>query len=449
MQASQTPTLVPLAFAANGTKNTIPETSQIGITPGAASLNDGFPPLTFTPIAAGGVPPAGADVNGVLNLITQSIRWAHGGGGYAWNSAFTTDANVAGYPNGAELNRADLTGFWINTVDGNETNPDAVDGSAAGWVPGYNYGVYAVTGLTNANVTLFPLQAAKNKITLAGALTGNVQIIFPAWTKEWVVVNNTTGAFTVTAKTASGTGIVLAAGQQKITGDGTNITQPPESIAAATQPQHAMPLGQATGRLLRVIRYASSTTPSYLAATTQVLAKGRGGGGGSASAAATGANQVSVGGPGGQGAYFETLITSGFVGQPVTVGAGGAGGTGGSVGSRGGTSSFMGASATGGFGGGSSGASTTSAVAGAQNIATASGGTISNVNGGGGSNSFAVAATGAQFGSGGAGGGDTQPGAAGNIPGSGGGGVAQTTASSGAIPGLAGAAGYVEIWEYA
>jgi hypothetical protein len=57
-------------------------------------------------------------------------------------------------------------------------------------------------------------------------------------------VNNTTGAFTITARTASGTGVVLAAGQQKITGDGTNITQPAESIAPATQNGHAVNLGQ-------------------------------------------------------------------------------------------------------------------------------------------------------------------------------------------------------------
>ena len=80
MQSTQSPTLVPLAFAANGTKNTIPEASQIGITNGAASLNDGFPPLTMTPIAAGGTPPSGADMNGILNLLSQSIRWQHAGG---------------------------------------------------------------------------------------------------------------------------------------------------------------------------------------------------------------------------------------------------------------------------------------------------------------------------------------------------------------------------------
>jgi hypothetical protein len=135
MQASQTPTLVPLAFAANGTKNAIPEASQIGISPGAASLNDGFPPLTFTPIAAGGVPPAGADFNGIFNLLSQTIRWVNAGGHFKYNSTFANDPNVGGYPAGAILLNAAGTGIWQNTVDGNTTNPDT---GGAGWVAGFS-----------------------------------------------------------------------------------------------------------------------------------------------------------------------------------------------------------------------------------------------------------------------------------------------------------------------
>lgn len=235
---------MPLAFAANGTKNVIPEASQIGVTPGAASLNDGFPPLTFTPVAAGGVPPAGADFNGVLNLITASIRWAHGGGRYAFSSTFAADANVSGYPAGAMLMSADTLGAWLSLNDSNTDNPDT--GAGTKWVPAHAYGVTAVTGLTNANVTLTPAQAAKSKITLAGTLTGNVQIILPTWLKDWVVTNNTTGAFTVTAKTAAGSGVAIPqdGSPTKITGDGTNIAQLAENVAPATQSQHAAQLQQ-------------------------------------------------------------------------------------------------------------------------------------------------------------------------------------------------------------
>lgn len=242
MQSSQTPTLIPLPFASGGGRNTIPEASQLPGNPGGASLTDGFPPATRTPIVAGGIPPSGLDMNGILFLLSAPIRWQQAGGLYAFSSSFAADTNVGGYPAGAELMSADLQGTWISLNDNNTDNPDT--GAGTKWIPGRAYGVTALAGLSNANVTLTPAQAAKNKITLAGTLTGNIQIILPTWTRDWTVVNNTSGAFTITVKTAAGTGVVLAAGQQKVTGDGTNIIQATESIAAATIATQAAQLGQ-------------------------------------------------------------------------------------------------------------------------------------------------------------------------------------------------------------
>lgn len=129
MQANTPPTKIPLAFANSGTKNPIPTASQIGITPGRASLETGFPPLTFTPVAAGGVPPFGADFNGILNLITEFQRWLSAGGSFTYDAAFA--AAVGGYPKGARLIRADFAGFWVNAVDANSSNPDT---GGAGWL---------------------------------------------------------------------------------------------------------------------------------------------------------------------------------------------------------------------------------------------------------------------------------------------------------------------------
>lgn len=264
MQVSTSPTLVPLPFADSGAKNVIPEAASP--TPGLASLTTGFPPVTMTPLAAGGIPPAGQDMNGILNLISQTTRWTQAGGPFAYNAGFATDSNVNGYPQGAVISRADYTGQWISTADNNTANPDTV---GTNWVPGYNYGVTAITGLTNANVTLTPAQAAKNRITLAGALTGNVQIILPTWAKDWTIVNNTTGAFTATVKTASGTGIAIPqdASPTKVTGDGTNITQLAENIAPATQSQHAVPMAQAAGVVGSVRNLAMSLTAASATAT--------------------------------------------------------------------------------------------------------------------------------------------------------------------------------------
>lgn len=127
MQANQSPTPLPLPFAANGLRNTIPEASQTGIKAGAASLSDGFPASTMQPKAQGGVPPDGKDFNGILYELSQTVRWVQAGGQFVYNAPFAIDPNVGGYPKGAVLLRADYSGFWFNGADNNTTNPDATD----------------------------------------------------------------------------------------------------------------------------------------------------------------------------------------------------------------------------------------------------------------------------------------------------------------------------------
>lgn len=217
MKLASRPARVPVPFADQGTKNAIPVNSQIGVKDGAASYTDGFPPLTMTPIAAGGIPPAGGDFNGILNAITQSVRWACAGGQYAYDGAFSTA--IGGYPKGALIQNAVGDVIWLNTADDNKTNPD----TGTGWSPAIRYGLTTVA-LAGSNVTLTPAQAAKETIVLTGALTANVQLIMPAWVETWLIVNNTTGNFTVSVKPAAGSGVNLAAStSSQVYGDGTNI----------------------------------------------------------------------------------------------------------------------------------------------------------------------------------------------------------------------------------
>ena len=108
----------------------IPVNSQIGVNAGFASLNDGFPPLTMTPIAAGGVPPFGQDMNGILNQITEIQQWEQAGGGWQFDVNFA--AEIGGYPQGAILNSKVVLGRqWLSTVDNNLTDPDSA--SATNW----------------------------------------------------------------------------------------------------------------------------------------------------------------------------------------------------------------------------------------------------------------------------------------------------------------------------
>lgn len=107
----------------------IPTSSQTGVTPGAASLQDGFPPLTFTPISAGGIPPFGQDMNGILNQVTAWLRWLQAGGAVGYDSNFQTA--IGGYPSGAIVGSTKIPGLlWRSIVDNNTSNPDS---GGAGW----------------------------------------------------------------------------------------------------------------------------------------------------------------------------------------------------------------------------------------------------------------------------------------------------------------------------
>jgi hypothetical protein len=108
----------------------VPIASQIGIHDGWASFTDGFPPINALPVQAGGIPPFMQDFNGLLNAITAWVRWQNAGGPIGYDATFAAEAN--GYPLGALVAPA-TTGapLWLNTVDGNQTNPDT---GGAGWV---------------------------------------------------------------------------------------------------------------------------------------------------------------------------------------------------------------------------------------------------------------------------------------------------------------------------
>lgn len=221
MQLSNKPAKLVLPFANAGSKNTIPVASQIGITPGAASFTDGFPPLTRTPLTSGGVPPSGLDMNGVLFDLTAISRWLNAGGSFIYDSTFANDADIGGYPAGAILLRSDGDGFWLNLADNNVTDPESAGAAAAGWVPAHTYGM-ATVAMASANVTLTPLQYGRPVILITGTLTANLNLIFPHIVGEWAVINQTTGAYAITCKTSAGTGVTVD-NALTLVGDGTNI----------------------------------------------------------------------------------------------------------------------------------------------------------------------------------------------------------------------------------
>lgn len=111
----------------------LPVPSQIAITPGAASLTDGFPPLNMQdPASQGGVPPFGQDMNGILRMLSAYCVWLQAGMGFFYDVAFAT-AN-GGYAVGAQLQSTTNDALqWLNTVAANMTDPDDPD-YAVGWI---------------------------------------------------------------------------------------------------------------------------------------------------------------------------------------------------------------------------------------------------------------------------------------------------------------------------
>lgn len=76
----------------------------------------------------------------------------------------------------------------------------------------------------SSDVALSVTEARNAIIECTGALTGNINVIVPSKTKIYLVINSTTGAFTLTVKTAAGTGVAVEQGGKAwLYSDGTNV----------------------------------------------------------------------------------------------------------------------------------------------------------------------------------------------------------------------------------
>lgn len=200
-----TPPLIPQPFADAGDRNTIPNT-----TPSLqrASYQLGYPPATMEPIDAGGTPMLGPDMNGILWDIS-SWSFAIQGGQIQPYSSDVSDA-IGGYALGALVLMADGRGYWINGTDSNVTDPDT---GGAGWQPLYAYGAADISGLVGGTRTLDAIEASRPFLLLSGTLLANQQVIVPSSYRNWLVINNCVlGSFTLTVKTAAGTGVAIPAG---------------------------------------------------------------------------------------------------------------------------------------------------------------------------------------------------------------------------------------------
>lgn len=235
MNITNAPALTTIPFAQAATsayRSVIPQTASP--TPGMASYTTGFVPANFIDIAAGGIPPFGPDVNGILFDITTRQQYDQAGGGYPFNAAFSTA--IGGYPKGAIVLRADSTGQWLSTTDGNTTDPDSA--GAAGWIAlRANTGTATIVA-TSGSVSPTKMQLGAQVLIVTGTLTANAILTLPLTAgAQWTVVNNTTGAYslTVAGVTGSGVGVAQTTGVIAYT-DGVNYYSINAAISGAYLP---------------------------------------------------------------------------------------------------------------------------------------------------------------------------------------------------------------------
>ena len=341
------PTKITIPWARDdGSKTAIPDSSQIGIVDGRASFPDGFVPLNGTPKAAGGIPPFKSDMNGILYAITNVLKWVSSGGLFKRDATFQTA--IGGYPVGAILLKADNSGYWMNTVDNNASNPDA---GGAGWQH-IDPRLYALAGGTSTAyaATFDPAITALSdgmivSVDIAGVGTNTTAA--PTFSPNGLT------AYTIKKQAMDGTIIELAI---------SDIPKRATLKYVATGTYWLLDNPVTKGRLIEVKRFKTAGAFTFDTAsgnlpygTSHVLFKAAGAGGGGGGTSNLGAlNYKSCGAGGSSGGLGEKLVAtrSSFVGITLTVGAKGVGADG-VAGTNGGTTS-VGAlmTCTGGGGGG-------------------------------------------------------------------------------------------------
>ncbi|WP_191058393.1 hypothetical protein [Geminicoccus harenae] len=181
----------------------------------------------------------------------EQIQWDEGV--YQLETTDPVQGGVGGTSNRPILNLANRTAYLKDRQDklvsgetipptvapknspeftGTPTAPDVTLGDRSGKIANTKFVQDTVHGLSslnvsgNTNVTLGAQKAGAGVQVFTGVLTGNIAVIVPAEQKSWIVSNRTSGAFSLTIKTAAGNGVVVAQGKNaELWCDGTNVLQ--------------------------------------------------------------------------------------------------------------------------------------------------------------------------------------------------------------------------------
>lgn len=184
--------------------------------------------------------------NALFDAASPAMIW----GRHAQGSAGLTWAYFGGWFHGAQVNNGTVT---LTASATNYVYADPVTGAVSvnttgfpvNAIPLYTIvtGTSTVTSYTDqrdvapnttrllslsvaggANVTLSASQSKAYILEFTGALTANINVVVPLTVRDWIVANKTSGAFTLTLISTSGTGITVGQGKRAVLYfDGTNM----------------------------------------------------------------------------------------------------------------------------------------------------------------------------------------------------------------------------------
>ncbi len=196
-----------------------------GLIAQAGQLSQSMPPISYSSDTT-----LGASVRAFL------VLWTGGSGtltldnpvtiGSNWfvniknagTGSVTLDGNGATIDNAATINIGVNEGFTLET--------DGVNFYTIGRLTPISSSVIQLSKSVGGavDVTLTSAEASYNIINFVGVLTGNINVIVPANVNEWLMFNNTTGAYTLTVKTSGGSGVEIIQTQRRLLySDGTDV----------------------------------------------------------------------------------------------------------------------------------------------------------------------------------------------------------------------------------
>jgi len=210
-------------------------------------------------LAGAGIKAIATTLNQMMAINSQNANYAIVDGDRAKAVQWTGASGTFTLPNAVTLGTDWFAAFKnsgtgsvtitpsAGTIDGGSSLILAVDESTFIVSDGTNYftvgfgqevnSVFDFVSLDVSGTGDFPLTGASlNRISyrFTGILTGNRNIIVPAAVQQYWVDNQTTGAFTLTVKTAAGTGELVPQSQRRILYcDGVNVVSAETFIIAA------------------------------------------------------------------------------------------------------------------------------------------------------------------------------------------------------------------------